>query len=327
MMSLRRIFGLILLFLFFEAVVAVVTTFAYPEVNVFLACVAMTGLAVGVWAVFVLVTRLMMRPRVPSSPPLPRPANPVTPRPSFADDGFSQELNSLVAEANRRLAGALPLNARGEPATVATLPFYLMIGGEGVGKTSAILNSGLEPRLLAGEAAREGTVVPTRLCNLWFAEAVEYAKSVEPRRMRIPAIVPLSESRWGSNRIAPKVRLENSSINVWYRDSLAGAFHTSTALATIEKSAAVHPTMRACRRKLHTTTAPSHGAAIDAPVKKEVRRTHPRTDINDSSARVPRRTPARRGRDGFLAGRVCECDPAAKDRRRLATAERSPIAR
>lgn len=175
MMSLRRIFGLILLFLFFEAVVAVVTTFAYPEVNVFLACVAMTGLAVGVWAVFVLVTRLMMRPRVPSSPPLPRPANPVTPRPSFADDGFSQELNSLVAEANRRLAGALPLNARGEPATVATLPFYLMIGGEGVGKTSAILNSGLEPRLLAGEAAREGTVVPTRLCNLWFAEGAVFA--------------------------------------------------------------------------------------------------------------------------------------------------------
>ena len=37
MISLRRIFGLMLLFFFFEAVVAVVTTFAYPNVNVFLA--------------------------------------------------------------------------------------------------------------------------------------------------------------------------------------------------------------------------------------------------------------------------------------------------
>ena len=45
MMSLSRIFGLMLLFFFFEAVVAVVATFAYPEVNVFVACIAMTALA------------------------------------------------------------------------------------------------------------------------------------------------------------------------------------------------------------------------------------------------------------------------------------------
>ena len=56
MISLRRIFGLMLLFLFFEAVIAVVTTFAYPNVNVFLACAGMTGLALAVWAAFVLVT-------------------------------------------------------------------------------------------------------------------------------------------------------------------------------------------------------------------------------------------------------------------------------
>jgi type VI secretion system protein ImpL len=175
MMSLRRIFGLMLLFFFFEAVVAVVTTFAWPDVNVFLACLAMTGLAVGVWAVFTLVTRVMMRPRAPQAPPPQRPAVAVAPRASFGDDGFTQELNSLVAEANRRLAGALPLNARGEPPTVATLPLYFVIGGEGAGKTSAILNSGLEPRLLSGEASREGTVIPTRLCNLWFAEGAIFA--------------------------------------------------------------------------------------------------------------------------------------------------------
>ena len=164
-MSLGRIFGLMLLFLFFEAVVAVLTTLAYPEVNVFLACLAMTGLAVGVWAVFVLVTRIMMRPRIPQAPAPIRPATPTAPRPSFGDDSFSQELTSLVNEANRRLAAALPLNARGEAPTVASLPLYLVIGGEGSGKTSAILNSGLEPRLLAGEATREATILPTKSCN------------------------------------------------------------------------------------------------------------------------------------------------------------------
>src|SRR5215831_10187522 len=175
MMSLRRIFGLMLLFFFFEAVVAVVTTFAYPDTNVFLACVAMTGLALGVWAVFALVTRVLMRPRLPAPPPAARPVTPVAARPAFAEDNFSQELGALVTEANRRLAGSMPANARGEAPSVASLPLYVVIGGEGSGKTSAIANSGLEPRLLAGEAAREGNVIPTRLCNLWFAEGAVFA--------------------------------------------------------------------------------------------------------------------------------------------------------
>jgi type VI secretion system protein ImpL len=174
MMSLRRIFGLMLLFFFFEAVVAVVTTFAYPNVNVFLACVAMTGLAVGVWGAFALVTRVLSRPRAPQPAPLAK-ASPVAPRRPFGDDIFSQELGLLVTEANRRLVGTLPPNQRGEQPTVATLPLYLVIGGEGSGKTSAILNSGLEPRLLAGEATRDGNVIPTRLCNLWFAEGAVFA--------------------------------------------------------------------------------------------------------------------------------------------------------
>ena len=175
MMSLRRIFGLMLLFFFFEAVVAVVTTFAYPAVNVFLACVAMTALALGVWAVFILVARLTTRSRVPHPVPAPKPAVPIPARTAFANDSYSQELEALISEANRRLAGTMPANQRGEPPTIATLPLYLVIGGEGAGKTCAILNSGLEPRLLAGEALREASVIPTRLCNLWFVEGSVFA--------------------------------------------------------------------------------------------------------------------------------------------------------
>jgi len=171
-MSLSRIFGLMLLFFFFEAVVAIVATFAYPNASVFLACVAMTALALGVWAVFAIVTRLLARPRSPQ-PAAPK-AAPVA-RVVVAEDSFSMELGGLVAEANRRLAATLPVNRQGEAPSVANLPLYIVVGAEGSGKTSAILNSGIDPRLLAGEAARDGSVIPTRLCNFWYAEGAVFA--------------------------------------------------------------------------------------------------------------------------------------------------------
>lgn len=173
-MSLSKIFGLMLLFFFFEAVVAVVVTFAYPDVSVFLACVAMTALALGVWAVFAIVTRLLAHPRTPR-PSAPKVVTPVPARVVVAEDSFSMELGGLVAEANRRLAATLPVNQQGEVPSISNLPLYLVVGGEGTGKTSAILNSGIEPRLLAGEATREGNVLPTRLCNLWYAEGAVFA--------------------------------------------------------------------------------------------------------------------------------------------------------
>lgn len=171
-MSLSRIFGLMLLFFFFEAVVAVVATFAYPNVSVFVACVAMTALALGVWAAFAIVTRLLARPRTPAAPKV---TAPVAVRVVVAQDSFSMELGGLVAEANRRLAATLPVNKQGEVPSVANLPLFLVVGGEGTGKTSTILNSGIDPRLLAGEAARDGSVIPTRLCNLWYAEGAVFA--------------------------------------------------------------------------------------------------------------------------------------------------------
>jgi type VI secretion system protein ImpL len=170
MMSLRRIFGLMLLFLFFEAVVAVVTTFVWPDASVFLACLGMTGLAVGVCIVFLLIARLTTRPRTAQPPPAAKQLVPAPSKASLANNGFVQDFSSLVSEANRRLTTAVPGELQRRVATVATIPLYLAIGAEDSGKTSAIMNSGLEPVLLAGEEAREGRILPTRLCNLWFAE-------------------------------------------------------------------------------------------------------------------------------------------------------------
>src|ERR1700751_3582560 len=119
MISLRRIFGLMLLFFFFEAVVAVVTTVAWPDTSVFLACLAMTGLAAAVWAVFVLLTRVMMRPRTPQPLPQARPVAPTSAR-KFGDDIFSEQISTLVREADRRLAGTASPTGQREQPTVAT---------------------------------------------------------------------------------------------------------------------------------------------------------------------------------------------------------------
>ncbi|HLI75414.1 MAG TPA: hypothetical protein VKV02_00595, partial [Acidobacteriaceae bacterium] len=169
MMSLRRIFGLMLLFLLFEAVVAVSTVIWGHDANVLLVCAAMTGIALAVWLTIYLVIRLVNKQR--SAPPMdaPRPAA-VVKKGDELEDSFTQEFKALLREANARLAGLMPAQPNGKPATLQSLPLYLVIGPEGSGKTSALLHSGLEPKLLAGEASRDTGVLPTKLANLWLSE-------------------------------------------------------------------------------------------------------------------------------------------------------------
>jgi type VI secretion system protein ImpL len=167
-MSLRRIFGLILLFLFFEAAVAVVTMVLLPDTSVFLACAAMTGLAAAVWLVFIVTTRILMRPRAPQVPAAPRPVAVAKAAPSAGGDSFSQEIAELVREANNRLA------ASGQ-ASIADLPLFLVVGPDGAGKTSILANGGMECQLLAGDAFRDSAILATNSCNLWFASGAVFA--------------------------------------------------------------------------------------------------------------------------------------------------------
>ena len=61
MVSLRRLFGLILLFLFFEVVVALLARLF--ELSPLWACLAMTGLAILIWVVYVVINWFLTRPR------------------------------------------------------------------------------------------------------------------------------------------------------------------------------------------------------------------------------------------------------------------------
>ena len=70
-----------------------------------------------------------------------------------------------MREAESRLASS----ELGRKATLAGMPVFLIVGREGSAKTSAIVQSGLDPELLAGNVFQESMVAPTRAANFWYA--------------------------------------------------------------------------------------------------------------------------------------------------------------
>lgn len=138
-------------------------------------------------------------------------AQPKTPaKPSTPVDPDEEALIALIAEANSALAKSPAFaDKRGAP-PLTTLPWYLLVGPEGTGKTSTMINSGLEPILLAGQVAGSVPIVPTRLCNLWMAKGAIFAEfggrvfggeigrwSQLLRILRGSAPVPLWRRVWG----------------------------------------------------------------------------------------------------------------------------------
>ncbi len=82
-----------------------------------------------------------------------------------ADAGSADDISRIVREAEARLAHSNV--AKG--AKLGSLPVVFVLGPNGSAKTNAVLHSGLEPELLAGQVYQDTTVVPTRGANLWFA--------------------------------------------------------------------------------------------------------------------------------------------------------------
>src|SRR5262249_54914345 len=105
-----------------------------------------------------------------------RPARPratAKPEPIVHEDDAA--LAALIAEANTALAKAPAYAAKRTPAPLYALPWYLLVGPEGSGKTNTFLNSGIEPQLLAGQVST-GPVNSTRICNLWLAKDAIFAE-------------------------------------------------------------------------------------------------------------------------------------------------------
>jgi type VI secretion system protein ImpL len=77
-------------------------------------------------------------------------------------------LAAAIAEANATLTKAQDFKTQTDP--IYRLPWRFIIGPEGSGKTSILLNSGVEPQLLSVNASDVGTKTSTRLGNVWLAK-------------------------------------------------------------------------------------------------------------------------------------------------------------
>ncbi len=85
----------------------------------------------------------------------------------------NDEIDGLIREAETKLAAS----SLGKGAGIGTLPVVLVMGEQGTAKTSTILNSGLEPELLAGVVHQDNAVASTRTANIWLAKNTIFAEA------------------------------------------------------------------------------------------------------------------------------------------------------
>jgi type VI protein secretion system component VasK len=103
----------------------------------------------------------------------PKPEKPAAkPSPIVHEDDIA--LANAIAEANTNLAKGPEHRYRRYP--IYELPWRLLVGPEGSGKTSILLNSGIEPQLLSGQAAESGGTTSTRICNVWLAKSTIFCE-------------------------------------------------------------------------------------------------------------------------------------------------------
>jgi type VI secretion system protein ImpL len=81
-------------------------------------------------------------------------------------DEAEDSIDLLVAGARARLAST----RGGKRSHLGRYPVILVVGPSSSTKTSIVVNSGLDPELLAGEVHRSEQVVPTDSANLWYTE-------------------------------------------------------------------------------------------------------------------------------------------------------------
>jgi type VI secretion system protein ImpL len=74
-------------------------------------------------------------------------------------------LQALLRDADAKIRQA----GRAGVKSLASLPLIYVIGDENSAKTQTVLQSGLDPELIAGSVYRDQSIMPTQLANLWLA--------------------------------------------------------------------------------------------------------------------------------------------------------------
>ncbi len=102
------------------------------------------------------------------------------------------DLNTLLRDAEKRLAAA----QRTGPRSLETLPLLYVLGETNSAKTTAVLKSGFDPELLAGQVYRDQDVIATPIINLWYTQSSVFVEAGDAVR-KSPAL-------W--NRVIRKTR-------------------------------------------------------------------------------------------------------------------------
>lgn len=92
------------------------------------------------------------------------------------------DLDTLLRDASHRLASA----QRTGPKSLDALPLLYILGEANSAKTTAVVKSGFDPELLAGQVYREQDIVATSVVNIWYANSCVFAEAGDAVRKAAP---------------------------------------------------------------------------------------------------------------------------------------------
>ncbi len=85
----------------------------------------------------------------------------------------SDDIDLLIRDARAKLATAQAEKG----GKVSSLPAIFLIGETGSAKTSTLVNSGIDPELLAGQVYRDSALIPTPAANIWYAHRAVFVEA------------------------------------------------------------------------------------------------------------------------------------------------------
>ena len=92
------------------------------------------------------------------------------------------DLDTLLRDAEHRLATA----QRTGPKSLDSLPLLYILGEANSAKTTAVIKSGFDPELLAGQVYRDQDVIQTPVVNIWYAHDSAFVEAGDAIRKAPP---------------------------------------------------------------------------------------------------------------------------------------------
>jgi len=93
------------------------------------------------------------------------------------------DLDAILRDAHSRLAAA----QRTGPKSLDSMPLLYVLGEINSAKTTAVVKSGFDPELLAGQVYREQDIVATPVANIWYAQSTAFVEAGDAVR-KAPAL-------------------------------------------------------------------------------------------------------------------------------------------